>query len=138
MGLLQGDGRVSHAMMARELGVSEGTIRRRLTELLKDGGIRVAAIADPERIGYHTSAFVGLEVDPNQVEAVATELANLRETQHVAITTGSFDIIISVHLTDSEALASFLYQRAGKINGVRRTATFVSLQTHKRTPGPAV
>jgi Lrp/AsnC family transcriptional regulator, regulator for asnA, asnC and gidA len=138
MGLLQGNGRASHAMMARELSVGEGTIRRRLAGLLKDGGIRVVAVADPEQIGYHTSAFVGLEVDPHQVEAAVTELEALRETELVAITTGSFDIFISVHLSDSEALASFLHQKVGPISGVRRTETFVSLQTHKSMLGPVI
>ena len=32
--LLQQDGRASNAKMARELGVSEGTVRRRLARLL--------------------------------------------------------------------------------------------------------
>ncbi len=124
--------------MARELSVSEGTVRRRLANLLEDGVIRVVAIAEPERVGYHTSAYVGLEVDPAQVEAVAAEQARLHETEHVAITTGSYDIFIWVHLGSSEALASFLHQKVGIIPGVRHTETFVSLQTKKRTPGPAV
>ena len=76
--------------MARDLGVSEGTVRRRLANLLSDHIIRVVAIAEPEQLGYHTSAFIGLQVDPARVEAVATELASLGETEHVSITTGAY------------------------------------------------
>jgi Lrp/AsnC family transcriptional regulator, regulator for asnA, asnC and gidA len=136
--ILQTDGRASHAEMARKLGVSEGTVRRRLAKLLDDHIIRVIAIAEPERLGYHTSAFIGLQVDPSRVEAVATQLAALPETEHVAITTGSFDIFIWVNLASSEALAAFLHHKVGTVQGVRQTETFVSLETRKRGVGPGL
>ena len=136
--ILQKDGRASHAKMARGLGVSEGTVRRRLTKLLDGGVIRVVAVAEPEQLGYHTSAFIGLQADPARVESVATQLADLPETEHVAITTGSFDIFVWVNVASSEALAAFLHHKVGTIEGVRRTETFVSLETRKRAPGPGI
>ena len=136
--MLQADGRASHARMARDLGISEGTVRRRLAKLLHDHVIRVVAIAEPEQLGYHTSAFIGLQVDPARVEAVAAQLALLTETEHVAITTGSYDIFIWVNLASSEALASFLHTKVGIVEGVRHTETFVSLETRKRAAGPGV
>ena len=136
--MLQGDGRASHAKMARMLEVSEGTVRRRLSKLLQDRIIRVVAIAEPEQLGYHTSAFIGLQVDPARVELVASALAALAETEHVAITTGSYDIFIWVNLASSEALAAFLHHKVGTIEGVRQTETFVSLETRKRAAGPGI
>lgn len=135
---LQIDGRASHAKMARDLGVSEGTVRRRLANLLSDRVIRIVAIAEPEQLGYHTSAFIGLQIDPSRVEAVATELASLSETEHVSITTGSYDIFMWVNLASSEALATFLHRKVGTIEGVRQTETFVSLDTRKRSAGPGI
>lgn len=132
VGVLQTDGRASNAAMARDLNVSEGTVRRRLAKLLEDRVIRVVAIAEPEQMGFHTSAFIGLQVDPSSVEAVADELSSLPETEHVAITTGSYDIFIWVNLPSSEALATFLHRKVGPIAGVRHTETFVSLETKKR------
>ena len=61
--------------MARGLGVSEGTVRRRLAKLLDDRVIRVIAIAEPEQLGYHTSAFIGLQIDPSRVESVGNARA---------------------------------------------------------------
>ena len=136
--MLQQDGRASHAKMARDLGVSEGTVRRRLSKLLQDRVISVIAIAEPEQLGFHTSAFIGLQVDPARVEAVATELASLAETEHVSITTGSYDIFIWVNLASSEALAAFLHHKVGPVEGVRQTETFVSLETRKRAAGPGI
>lgn len=132
------DGRATHAEMARQLEVSEGTVRRRLSKLLEDRIIRVIAMAEPEQLGFHTSAFIGLQVDPSRVEGVANELVHLPETEHVAITTGSYDIFIWVNLASSEALASFLHHKVGTVEGVRQTETFVSLETRKRTAGPGL
>jgi Lrp/AsnC family transcriptional regulator for asnA, asnC and gidA len=138
IGSLQEDGRASHAQMARELGISEGTARRRLAKLLQDKVIRVVAIPEPESLGFHTSALIGLQLDPSRVEAVADELSKLAETEHVSITTGSYDIFIWVNLASSEALASFLHHKVGTVEGVRHTETFVSLETRKRTHGPSL
>ena len=135
---LQVDGRASHAKMARDFGVSEGTVRRRLSNLISDRIIKVVAIAEPEQLGYHTSAFIGLHVDPSRVEAVASELAGLGETEHVSITTGAYDIFMWVNLASPEALASFLHKKVGTIEGVRQTETFVSLETRKRSAGPGI
>ena len=135
---LQTDGRASHAKMARDLCVSEGTVRRRLANLLSSHIIRVVAIAEPEHLGYHTSAFIGLQVDPSKVEAVASELAGLSETEHVSITTGAYDIFMWVNLASSEALATFLHKKVGTIVGIRQTETFVSLETRKRSAGPGI
>ena len=134
--ILQRDGRTSHAAIARSLGISEGTIRRRLAKLLKDRVIRVLAVAEPERLGYHTLAFIGLQVDPARVEAVATDLAALSEAGHVAITTGSYDIFVGVNLASTAALAAFLHHKIGTVEGVRRTETFIGLEILKRAPGP--
>ncbi len=136
--LLQRDGRAPNATMARGLGVSEGTVRRRLARLLQEEVIRVVAIAEPERLGYHTSAFIGLQVDPARVEAVASKLAELAETEHVTITTGAFDIFIRVYLASAEALATFLHTKVGTVNGVRHTETFVCLQAMKRAHSPVL
>lgn len=116
--------------------MSEGTVRRRVTRLLQEGSIRVVAFAEPEQLGYHTSAFIGLQVDPARVEAVADRLAQLSETEHVSITTGTYDIFTWVNLASSVALAEFLHTKVGTVEGVRHTETFVSLQTKKRATGP--
>ena len=53
--LLQMDGRASNAKIAREVGVSEGTVRRRLRKLLEDDVVRVVAVPNLEKLGlfYH-------------------------------------------------------------------------------------
>ena len=136
--LLQINGRASNARIARDVGVSEGTVRRRLRRLVQDEIIRVVAVPDPEKMGLNTVALIGIQADPDKLDDVAERLAALPETQYVSLTTGSFDLFIWVALLSSEELGNFLRHRVGVINGVRRTETFVNLVIVKKGYGIVV
>lgn len=136
--LLQINGRASNARIARDVGVSEGTVRRRLRRLVQDEIIRVVAVPDPEKMGLSTVALIGIQADPNKLDDVAERLAALSETQYVSLTTGSFDLFIWVALPSSEELGNFLRHSVGVIDGVRRTETFVNLVIVKKGYGIAV
>ena len=136
--LLQRNGRASNARVAREVGVSEGTVRRRLKRLLEEDIIRVVAFPDPEMFGYGTEALVGVQVDPDKTNEVAASLSVLRETSWVSVTTGAFDIFTWVTLPSSVELGTFLNTQVRTVPGVRRTETFVNLQIPKRNYGLAV
>ena len=130
--ILQSDGRASNAGIARNVGVSEGTVRRRLKRLIQDEFIQVVALPDPAKMGLHSEALVGIQVEPDKVERVADDLAGLKEVNWVAMTTGQYDIFAWVTLESAEALGIFLRTKVGSIPGVRRPETFVSLSAKKR------
>ncbi len=136
--LLQSDGRASNAGIARHVGVSEGTVRRRLKRLVTEEYIRVVALPDPAKMGYESEALIGVQVDPEKVDQVSDDLARLDEINWVAVTTGQYDIFAWATLTSPEALGIFLRTRVGTINGVKRTETFVNLANKKRAYGVAV
>ena len=133
--LLQVNGRASNARIARDVGVSEGTVRRRLRRLVQDETIRVVAVPDPEKMGFNTVALIGIQADPDKIDHVAESLAELSETQYVSLTTGSFDIFIWVALPSSEELGNFLRRKVGVTPGIRRTETFVNLAIRKKGYG---
>ena len=133
--LLQVDGRASNAKIAREVGVSEGTVRRRLRRLIQDGVIHVIAVPNLEQMGFGTAALIGVQVEPGKVSAVADAIAELDEAHYVAITLGSFDIFAWVGLESAEQLGSFVRSKVHPISGVRRTETFVNETIRKRTYG---
>ena len=130
--LLQMDGRASNAKVAREVGVSEGTVRRRLRQLIQGDVIKVIAVPNLEQMGYGTAALIGIQTDPGRIDEVADTISDLEEAHYVAITTGAYDIFTWVGLESPEALGTFLRTRVGTISGVRRTETFVNLMVKKR------
>ena len=125
--ILQEDGRASNAGIARKVGVSEGTVRRRLKGLIQGEFIKVVALPDAAKLGFDSQALVGVQVDPDKIDQVADALAGLSEINWVAITTGSFDVFAWATLQSAEALGIFLRTKIGTIQGVRRTETFVNL-----------
>ena len=130
--LLQRDGRSTNAGIARHVGVSEGTVRRRLKRLLDGGYIHVKALLDPLKMGYGSEALLGVQIDPDKIEYVTDKLASLKETNWIAVTTGAYDVFAWVTLPSAEELGVFLSNRVGVIPGIRRTETFVSLNVKKR------
>jgi len=136
--MLQEDGRASNAGIARRVGVSEGTVRRRLKRLIEEEYIRVLALLDPGKMGFASEALIGVQVDPDKVDRVSADLSQLEEINWVSITTGSYDIFAWATLNSSEALGIFLRTKVGTIPGVRRTETFVNLMVKKRWYSVAV
>ncbi len=136
--MLQDDGRVSNVEIARNAGISEGTVRRRLRRLTQDEFLRFSALRDPGKMGYASEALVGVQADPDKIDEVAEDLARLDEVDWVTITTGAYDVFAWAALQSVEALSIFLRTKVGTIPGVRRTETFVNLSVKKRGYGISV
>lgn len=136
--ILQADGRASNAKIAREVGVSEGTIRRRLKRLIQQGLITVTAVVEPSKLGFQTEAIIGVQVDPNRLDAAATDLSKFREVSQVSVATGAYDLFAWVNVRNADELGTFLKTKVGSVTGVRRTETFVILGTPKRGYGVAL
>ncbi|MBM3925889.1 MAG: Lrp/AsnC family transcriptional regulator [SAR202 cluster bacterium] len=133
--ILQTDGRASNAKIAREVGVSEGTVRRRLRRLVTDNVVKIIAVPNLDKMGYSTAALIGLQTAPGYLDTVADSVAAMKEVHYVAITTGAFDVFAWVGMTSTEDLGIFLRTKIGTIPGVTRTETFVNLAIKKRTYG---
>ncbi len=133
--ILEKDGRSSNAKIAREVGVSEGTIRRRLRRLVEEEVIKIKAVPDLGKMGYPTTALIGLQTAPGKLDAVADAIRDMNDVHYVAITTGAFDVFACVAKPSTEELGVFLRTKIGTIPGVTRTETFVNLSIKKRTYG---
>ena len=129
--ILKKDGRASNAHIARALGVSEGTVRRRLRMLIEGGVIHVNVSLDPVKMGLTTEAIIGLEVDPDKMDPVCASLADFDEIGYVTLTTGAVDVFAWGRFSSSESLGLFLRSKVGKIPGVRRTETYMCISVRK-------
>lgn len=129
---LKKDGRVPNAHIAKNVDVSEGTVRRRLKRLTEEGEINIVAVPDPAKIGYSSEVLIGMQVEPDKLEEVAARMASLKWTTLVSITTGTYDVFAWAALPDSETLGEFIRDEIGKTPGVQRTETFVTLEVKKR------
>ena len=129
--ILKKDGRASNAHIARALGVSEGTVRRRLKMLIDSDVVHVNVSLDPAKMGLTTEAIIGLEVDPDKMDPVCASLADFDEIGYVTLTTGAVDVFAWGRFSSTESLGLFLRSKVGKIPGVRRTETYMCISVRK-------
>ena len=129
--LLRRDGRLSYAEVARLVGSSEPTVRKRVRRLLQGGAIFVVARVNPAPIGFPIDAVMGIRVARGKVLEVGRRLAAMENVAYVGYLTGTFDIMIEVFLPDTEGLFRFLNEELEAIDGIIGTETWHVLRTEK-------
>ena len=125
------DGRMSNASIARNLGVSEGTIRRRLNILKDEGIIDIKVVLNPNYVASETEAIIGIQVDLPAIRQVVLRLNQINEIRWVNITSGSFDIFVNVSTKSVSDLLELLQNKIGNIDGVKKIETFTTLDVPK-------
>ncbi|HEY2658339.1 MAG TPA: Lrp/AsnC family transcriptional regulator [Caulobacteraceae bacterium] len=117
--LLAMDGRRSNRDIARQLDLSEGTIRQRLRRMTEGKIISRGVVCDPAMIGQTISAIARMWVDPAHASALASALCESSACFFAAKTAGQFNFI-ALFVTDTleaveAALASVTAQAAGAL-----------------------
>lgn len=130
---LQVDARQTNVALAAKVGLTEGAVRRRIEQLLSQGTIRIAAVADPDALGLQIHAVIGLRVDLSVVEDLSASLAAMPELSYVYETTGPWDILAVGFFSSDERLRVFLARKVARLPGVTRVETFHIMRTVKRS-----
>jgi Lrp/AsnC family transcriptional regulator for asnA, asnC and gidA len=131
MKLLRHDGRMTYATIARTVGVSEPTVRKRIDRLVQGGAIIIMARVNPAPIGFPIDAFIGIRAVRGRVKEVGCTLAAMENVAYVAYVAGSFDIMIEAFLPDTEGLFRFLNEDLEAVDGISHTETWHVLRTEK-------
>jgi Lrp/AsnC family transcriptional regulator for asnA, asnC and gidA len=129
--MLQTDGRTPNTEIARALGVTEATIRKRIARLVDDGLIEIVAVPMGAIFGMTTSAIFGLSVELKHVHALADRLVAYPEVRYVGLSTGRYDLIVEAFFSDQEHLLEFLAEKVGNLTGVRDVETSLILHVAK-------
>jgi Lrp/AsnC family transcriptional regulator for asnA, asnC and gidA len=71
------------------------------------------------------------------VRAVADAIARIDDVIYVVLTAGSFDLMVEVVATDTDALFDVVHEQVRRVPGVGRTETFpyYGIHTHRFTWG---
>jgi len=122
---LSADSRISFLSVAKELGISEGTIRQRVSKLLKKGIIRKFTI----ELGSSTTAIVEVMTSskvPTQKISEKIQKLGVKKLFEVA---GKISIIAIIQADDLTKLNQ-LVESIRSIDGVIQTETFPVLKEH--------
>ena len=132
---LQSDGRKRYTEIAKDLGVTEGTVRNRVSRLLENQVFQIVGMVDPHQMGYDAPALIGITIKPPHLEEAAAQIAALPEVSYLILVSGEYDLMVEVLCQDREHLATLLREKLQNVTGVERTQTFFILHTYKMAHG---
>lgn len=135
--ILQEDGRISNADLARRIGLSAPATYARVRRLEEQGLIRgYVALVDMEQAGYDLLCFVHVSLQMHQSQPVENfkqairSMPEVLECHHV---TGDYDYLLKVALRNRKDLERFAIERLTPIPGVARIHTSLVLRVVKET-----
>src|SRR5579883_891389 len=83
--LLTKDARRSNVELAREVNLTEGAVRKRLSRLLRDGFVRFSAGLNLFKLGYQIEVLIGLQTDQRRLPGVIDTLRALPEVESIMV-----------------------------------------------------
>lgn len=132
IGILQQNSRQSSELLAKQLGVSPATVRRRIRRLITKGVIRIGAIVDHNKAGLPLAAVFALDVAPDKLDSTMQTLSSLPDVKWISTTTGRFDILAGARFPSTKELSDFVQKELTKVEGVRNSETFVCLNMNSK------
>lgn len=132
--VLQKDARKPVVHIAKEVGASEATVRRRIEKLVKNGIIGHFTVAlDYHKLGRAIKAFIGLRVQPAKLKEIVDHLSKHPDIQVLYRTSGDTDIITEVIFEKMEDLNTFLEEEL-TLEGILGTIVTIVIGPYKRCP----
>lgn len=129
---LQIDGRRPFTRLAAELGISEASVRQRVTNLINTQVMQIVAVTNPVKLGYTLAGMIGIRVSGAQLFEVAQQIAAFDEVIYLIMCAGSFDLLAEVVCQDNDHLLRFLTEKLYKVDGIQQTESFLYLRVYKQ------
>ncbi|MBN2236451.1 MAG: Lrp/AsnC ligand binding domain-containing protein [Bacteroidales bacterium] len=130
--ILREDARVPFVEVARKCGVSGAAVHQRVQKMNEAGLIRGSQFnLSPKVLGYHTLAFVGIQVNltSNKThEEVFQKILEIDEVVECHSITGKYSYMLKIYAKNNEDLKRILVHRIQSILEVTGTETFLSLE----------
>ena len=128
--LISADARIAFLEVARACGVSGAAIHQRIQKLTAMGVLKGSEfVIDPERIGYETCAYIGLNLkDPEKFDEVVEKLKGIPEVVECHYTPGNFDMFIKIYAYNNHHLLTIIHDKLQPL-GLASSQTLISFHT---------
>ena len=128
--LIADDARIPFLEVARACNVSGAAIHQRIQKLTNMGILKGSQfIIDPEKIGYETCAYIGLNLkNPESFDSVVEDLKKIPEVVECHYTTGDFDLFIKIYAFNNHHLLDIIHDKLQPL-GLSRSETIISFNT---------
>ena len=128
--LIAGDARIPFLEVARACNVSGAAIHQRIQKLTQCDILKGSQfVIDPEKIGYETCAYIGLNLkNPENFDLVVEELKKIPEVVECHYTTGDFDMFIKIYALNNHHLLNIIHDKLQPL-GLSRSETIISFNS---------
>ena len=128
--LVSDDARIPFLEVARICDVSGAAIHQRVQKLTNIGVLRGSQfLIDPEKVGYETCAFIGLNLkNPENFDHVVEELKKIPEVTECHYTTGNFDMFIKIYALNNHHLLNIIHDKLQPL-GLSSSQTLISFHS---------
>jgi Lrp/AsnC family leucine-responsive transcriptional regulator len=137
LSLLQADGRMTNADLAKKVNLSPPSALQRVRALEKAGLIRgYVALLEPGRLGLNLTALVMVRLSLHQERPIeqfrksVQEIPEILECYHVS---GEFDFLLKVVVKDIRAYEQLIREKITKIKGLQQINTSFVMGIPKST-----
>ena len=134
LNILQKNARLSYREIAKELGVSVGTVYNRVKRLEKSGVIKgYTPLIDYEKIGFGLTALIGIKAQGKKIIELEKRISECKQVTMIYDITGEFDIFVVAKFKD-RADMNRCVKWLLSLDGVEKTNTSVVMQVIKEDP----
>ncbi len=130
------DGRASYVDLAKKVGLSRVAVKDRIQQLMDHDVIENFTVAiNSEKFGKKVSAFFEVDVEPQQLENVAQNLADNSSVASIYQMTGPSTLHMHVLVEDFQKLEDFINNELYSVSGITRVESHVILKRFKSRTG---
>ena len=125
--MVSDDARVPFLEVARACDVSGAAIHQRIQKLTQAGVLKGSQfVIDPEKMGYQTCAFIGLNLkNPETFDEVVEKLKLMPEVVECHYTTGNYDLFIKIYALNNHHLLNIIHDQLQPM-GLARSESIIS------------
>lgn len=135
--LLQDDGRITNADLAKSVGLSPPSVLQRVRALEKAGFVKAyTALLDPEKLGLGVTAFAMISLSLHQdmpierFRKAVLEIDEVLECYHVS---GDYDFLLKIVVRDMRAYEALIREKISRIRGIGKINSSFVFGTPKQT-----
>lgn len=119
------NGKKSCKQIARNLKVTENTIRNRTNKMLDSGLLDITGLVDIQNISGHQLVIIGVKLKTTDIFKKGEEFSRLKGIISVNVVTGRYDLILLVLFNQTYGLKEFYSQELIQIDEIKDLETFV-------------
>jgi Lrp/AsnC family transcriptional regulator, leucine-responsive regulatory protein len=134
--ILQQDARITNALLAEKVNLSESACLRRMRALEESGIVeRYCALLDQRKAGYPVNVFVTITLDRQRqsgLEAFENAVRKVPEVMECYLMTGEHDYLLRLVVKDLADFERLHSQHLTRLPGVSRVQSSFAVRTVQR------